>query len=95
MNNEKRPPMGGREMLAQLQAMIDGLAEQAGPVMRDVAIKAAELAAVAGEKAGPFAHRAAEKTEVVGRRVAARSKEKAEEWRRSRSATDGDDPAAD
>src|SRR5215210_2648471 len=41
----------GREMLSQLQSMIDTLAVQAAPVMRDIAAKAAELAAVAGEKA--------------------------------------------
>jgi ElaB/YqjD/DUF883 family membrane-anchored ribosome-binding protein len=95
MNDEKKPVMGGREMLTQLQAMIDSLAEQAGPVMRDVAIKAAELAAIAGEKAGPLAHRAADKTENVGQRVAARSKEMADEWRRNRGAADEQDPAAD
>ena len=76
---------GGREMLVQLQQMIDTLAVQAGPVMREVAAKAAELAAVAGEKAGPIAHRAAGVTESVGQRVAARSKEMAAELRRPQS----------
>ncbi len=75
----------GREMLVQLQQMIDTLATQAGPVMRDVAAKAAELAAVAGEKAGPLAHRAAGMTENVGQRVAARSKVMAEDLRRPRA----------
>jgi len=77
----------GREMLAQLQSMIDTLAVQAGPVMREVAAKAAELAAVAGEKAGPLAQKAAEKTGDVGQRVAARSKEMAAELRRPQAAT--------
>lgn len=77
----------GREMLVQLQQMIDTLATQAGPVMRDVAAKAAELAAVAGEKAGPLAHRAAGVTENVGQRVAARSKEMAADLRRPKEAT--------
>jgi len=72
----------GREMLVQLQQMIDTLATQAGPVMREVAAKAAELAAVAGTKAGPLAHRAAGVTEAVGQRVAARSKDFAAELRR-------------
>jgi len=71
-----------RDMLAQLQAMIDNVAEQAGPVLRDVAAKAAELAAVAGDRAGPIAYRAAEKTQVVGQRVAQRSKEIAADLRR-------------
>ncbi|HUG48916.1 MAG TPA: hypothetical protein VMP67_10960 [Candidatus Limnocylindria bacterium] len=70
-----------RDMLQQLQTMIDSLATQAGPVLREVAAKAAELAAVAGERAGPIAHRAAEATERVGVRVAARSKEMAGELR--------------
>jgi hypothetical protein len=74
----------GREMLAQLQQMIDTLAMQAGPVMREVAAKAAELAAVAGTKAGPLAHKAAGMTESVGQRVAARSKEMAADLRRPR-----------
>ena len=69
-------------MLSQLQSMIDTLAVQAGPVMREVAAKAAELAAVAGEKAGPLAQKAADKTGDVGQRVAARSKVMAAELRR-------------
>jgi hypothetical protein len=78
-------PRAGREMLVQLQQMIDTLATQAAPVMREVAAKAAELAAVAGEKAGPLAHKAAGMTEQVGQRVAARSKEVAADLRRPRS----------
>ena len=77
-------------MLVQLQQMIDTLATQAAPVMREVAAKAAELAAVAGEKAGPFAHKAAGMTESVGQRVAARSKEMAADLRRPR-----EDPGED
>ncbi len=80
----------GREMLVQLQQMIDTLATQAAPVMRDIAAKAAELAAVAGEKAGPLAHKAAGVTESVGQRVAARSKEMAADLRRPREGS-GDD----
>ena len=72
----------GREMLIQLQQMIDTVALQAAPVMREVAAKAAELAAVAGTKAGPVAHRAADMTEQLGQRVAARSKNIAADLRR-------------
>jgi hypothetical protein len=78
-------PRAGREMLVQLQQMIDTIATQAGPVMREVAAKAAELAAVAGEKAGPLAHKAAGVTEQVGQRVAARSKEVAANLRQPRT----------
>ena len=89
-----RRAISGREMLAQLQQMIDTLAVQATPVVRDVAAKAAELAAVAGQKAGPLAHRAAEATEKVGERVAVRSKEMAAELRATRAQGDAaPDPA--
>ena len=77
-------PKAGREMLVQLQQMIDTLATQAAPVMREVAAKAAELAAVAGEKAGPLAHKAAGMTEVAGQKLAARSKEVAADLRKPR-----------
>lgn len=85
----------GREMLAQLQQMIDTLATQAAPVVREVAAKAAELAAVAGEKAGPLAHKAAGVTESVGQRVAARSKEMAADLRRARSGGEEETAAHD
>jgi hypothetical protein len=83
----------GREMLVQLQQMIDTVTVQAGPWVRDVAAKAAELAAVAGEKAGPIAHRAADATEQLGQKVAARSKEMAADWRRDQPGEAGQDAA--
>ncbi|MEO6351396.1 MAG: hypothetical protein ABIP53_12160 [Candidatus Limnocylindrales bacterium] len=86
---------GGREMLVQLQQMIDTLAMQAAPVMREVAAKAAELAAVAGEKAGPLAHKAAGMTENMGQRVAARSKVMAADLRRSQPRDERDETVAD
>ncbi|HUP83182.1 MAG TPA: hypothetical protein VM284_03220 [Candidatus Limnocylindria bacterium] len=82
-------PRAGREMLVQLQQMIDTLATQAAPVMREVAAKAAELAAIAGEKAGPLAHKAAGMTESAGQKLAARSKEMAADLRKPRDAGDG------
>jgi hypothetical protein len=69
--------------LSQLQDMIDQAGRQAGPVLRDVAAKAAELAAVAAENAGPVAHKAANVTEVVGDKLAARSKDLAADLRRA------------
>jgi hypothetical protein len=83
-------PRAGREMLVQLQQMIDTLATQAGPVMRDIAAKAAELAAVAGEKAGPLAHKAAGMTETAGQKLAARSKEVAADLRKPREGAGAD-----
>ena len=73
-------------MLIQLQQMIDTVSYQAGPVVREVAAKAAELAAVAGKKAGPLAHRAADATEDLGQRVASRSKTIADDLRRKNDA---------
>lgn len=74
----------GKEWLAQLEQMIESLATQAAPVIREVGAKAAELAALAAEKAGPIAHRAAELTEVAGAKVAERSRHLAEELRGER-----------
>lgn len=78
----------GREMMRQLQSMIDNLATQAAPVMRQIGAKAAELAALAGEKAGPIAHRAAEATEAAGTRLASKGREVAADLR-TREGRDG------
>ena len=75
-------PPSGRDWLAQLQAMIENIAEQAGPMLREVSAKAAELAALAGEKAGPAAARAAEMTATAGSKLAERSRDLAAELRR-------------
>jgi hypothetical protein len=77
--------------------MIDQLAEQAAPVVREVGAKAAELAAraaevaaAAAERAGPLAHRAADWVEEAGPVVAGRTRQLAEELRRTaRSAGEG------
>jgi len=90
---DEGPSVRGREWLAQLQEMIDRVAAEAGPVARDVAVKAAELAAVAGEKAGPFARRAADVTGDVGTRVAERSRRFADDMRH-RAAEGGSPPDA-
>lgn len=74
------------KMIAQLQVMIDQAGKTAGPVLRDVAAKAAELAAVAAENAGPVAHKAATVTEHVGDRLASRSKDLAADLRKAAEA---------
>ena len=74
------------KMIAQLQVMIDQTGKTAGPVLRDVAAKAAELAAVAAENAGPVAHKAADVTEHVGDRLASRSKDLAADLRKAAEA---------
>jgi hypothetical protein len=82
--------LGGSEVVGQLQDVIERLARQAAPlvrqatpVLREIAAKAAELAAVAAENAGPAARRAAELTQDLGTRVAARSREVASDLRRA------------
>jgi len=76
----------GERWLGQLQAMIEEAGKTAGPVLRDVAAKAAELAAVAAENAGPVAHKAADMTEHAGDRLAARSKSLAVDLRNAAEA---------
>ena len=82
-----------REWMTQLQAMIDNVATHAAPAMRDVAAKAAELAAIAGEKAGPIARRAADATAEAGTKLAERGRVVAADLRReaaaAREATNG------
>jgi hypothetical protein len=56
----------------QLEAIIGNLTTFATPVLREIAARAAELAAKAGEAAGPVAHKAAAATEQVGERLAAK-----------------------
>ena len=84
-----------RDWVGQLQGMIDSVAEHAGPVLREVAAKAAELAAVAAENAGPALQKAANVTTEVGHKVATRSKEYAAELRRQQAeqAAPGETPS--
>jgi hypothetical protein len=81
-----------RDWVGQLQGMIDGVTEHAGPVLREVAAKAAELAAVAAENAGPALKRAAEVTTEVGHKVATRSKEYAADLRRAQAGQEPTEP---
>ena len=69
-------------MIAQLQSMIDSIATQAAPVVRQVGIKAAELAAAAADRAGPIAHKAAEATADASVKIAERSRVLAADLRR-------------
>ena len=71
-------------MLGQLQAMIDSIATQAAPVVKQVGAKAAELAAAAADRAGPIAHRAADATAGASVKIAERSREFAADLRRDR-----------
>jgi hypothetical protein len=84
----------GREWLTELETMIEGIAREAAPTVRAIAAKAAELAAVAGDKAGPFAERAAEVTGEAGKVIAERSRALAVELRRDQpgAGDDGSEP---
>lgn len=69
----------------QLDSIIENLAGYAVPVLREIAARAADLAAKAGEAAGPMAHKAADKTEQVGGRLATKGREVASDMRRDPS----------
>jgi hypothetical protein len=90
------PPADDRQArwMGQLQTMIDDVATSAGPPLRELAAKAAELAAKAGDAAGPMAHRAASPPTTVGQRVAARGREIATDLRRSVEGEGDETPSA-
>ena len=75
-------------MVAQLQSMIDSIATQAAPVVRQVGIKAAELAAAAADRAGPMAHKAADATADASVKIAERSRVIAADLRRDVTGAD-------
>ena len=84
---EAEPKEGGagaaaERMIGQLQSMIDSIATQAAPVVRQIGVKAAELAAAAADRAGPIAHKAADATADASTRIAERSRVIAAELRR-------------
>ncbi len=74
-------------VVSQLDSIIENLAGYAVPVLREIAARAADLAAEAGEAAGPMAHKAAEKTEEVGGRLAIKGREVASDIRRDEGTT--------
>lgn len=82
-----------REMLGQLQSIIDNLATQAAPVVREIGAKAAEIAAIAAEKAGPIAQKTADATQEAGTKLAERAREIAVELRRDVAGTEGARPS--
>jgi len=76
------PGTPAERMLAQLQSMIDSIATQATPVVKQIGAKTAELAAAAADRAGPIAHKAADATAGASVRIASRSREFAADLRR-------------
>jgi hypothetical protein len=75
--------------IRQLDTMIENVANYAAPVLREIAARAAELAAKAGQAAGPIAHRAADKTEQVGGRLATKGREVASDLRQGSAGPSG------
>jgi hypothetical protein len=89
-SGQASPGTAAERMVSQLQSMIDSLATQAAPVVRQVGLKAAELAAAAADRAGPIAHKAADATAEASVKIAERSRVIAADFRRDiANATDG------
>jgi hypothetical protein len=73
-------------MVSQLQQMIEQVATAATPALKEVAAKAAELAASAAVHAGPIAHKVANQADRAGKVVASKGRDLASDLRQSRAA---------
>ena len=86
-------------VLKQLDTIIENVTSYATPVLREIAARAAELAAKAGQAAGPIAQKAATKTGEVGDIVALKSRAFASDLRAEpaspAASADGDDERPD
>lgn len=76
-----RPP-APEPAVRQLDAILENLANYATPVLREIAARAADLAAKAGDAAGPMAQGLADKTEAAGGRLSTKGRELASDLRR-------------
>ncbi len=70
-------------ILDSVREAVDDLAERAAPTVRELSARAAELTAIAADKAAPFAKRAGEVTADASGKLASRSREWATELRAS------------
>lgn len=77
-------------ILDSVRDVVDDLAERAAPTVRELSARAAELTAIAADKAAPFAKRAGEVTADASGKLATKSREWASELRSS-AATDNRD----
>lgn len=68
-------------IIDSLRGAVDDLAERAGPAVRDITARAAELTAAAATKAAPLAKKAGEATADASEKLAARSHAWASEHR--------------
>lgn len=70
-------------ILESVREVVDELAERAGPTVRELSARAAELTAIAADKAAPIAKRAGEVTADASGKLATKSREWASELRAS------------
>jgi len=75
-------------ILDSVRDVVDDLAERAAPTVREFSARAAELTAIAADKAAPFAKRAGEVTADASGRLATKSREWASELRASVATAD-------
>lgn len=68
-------------ILDSVRDVVDGLAERAAPTVRELSARAAELTAIAADKAAPLAKRAGEVTADASGKLASKSREWASELR--------------
>ena len=77
----------GGGILESLREAVDDLVVKAGPIVRDISAKAAELAASAADKAAPAVRRAGEATAEASGQLAQKSRDWASDLRGSRAGT--------
>lgn len=75
-------------ILDSVRDVVDDLAERAAPTVRELSARAAELTAIAADKAAPFAKRAGEVTADASGKLATKSREWASELRASVATAD-------
>jgi hypothetical protein len=67
-------PAAEASVLGSFQDAVEDLTERAGPTVREFTARSAEVAAIAADKAGPFARRAGEVTADASIRLAERAR---------------------
>jgi hypothetical protein len=75
-------------LLDSVRDVVDDLAERAGPTVRELSARAAELTAIAADRAAPLVKRAGEVTADASGKLATKSREWASELRTSTATED-------
>ena len=73
-------------MIEQIRVAVEDFAEKAAPVVRQFSVKAADVVAIAADKAGPLAHKAGDATADASGKLA----EKSRAWAAGTRASMGD-----